>query len=169
LSTCASKDFCWRNLEEIELYGIRIVDEQLVYMLATFPKLRTLKLRSMLTIKDELFGYANFPLVENLIIENCPTISAAAIGYYMLLYPKHQPQPPIPRYPRQNSNSSHRTSTNSLHRSPPNLPHCRNSSLRSAPIPCYLPSRQPLPLILLSNIILPKNSHSRYSPATEPR
>ncbi|RPA88179.1 hypothetical protein BJ508DRAFT_320280 [Ascobolus immersus RN42] len=83
LSTCASKDFSWRDLEEIELSGIRIVDEQLVYILATFPKLKTVRFRNMLTIKDELFGFPNFPPIDNLILENCPTITAPAVEYYI--------------------------------------------------------------------------------------
>ena len=77
----------WQNLEILEIRGLTVEAETLLYVLTSFPCLHEIKLGEMQSLDDCLFTpYSNFPLfppVTTLALENAPKLTAAGLTVYL--------------------------------------------------------------------------------------
>ena len=77
----------WQNLEVIELSGLRIEPDTLLYVFASFPALREVRLGNMPTLDDSIFAPNNslppFPPLTVLTIEDATTITATGLVNYL--------------------------------------------------------------------------------------
>jgi hypothetical protein len=73
----------WRNLEALEVEGVDVEADALLYTLGSFPSLREVKLANMLILNDELLipnpSFSLFPAVERLVLEKAPAVTAAGL------------------------------------------------------------------------------------------
>ena len=77
----------WQNLEILELVGLEIEPDTLLYVVASLPDLREVKLGDIPSLDDTIFGRNNslppFPPLSSLILEGTPAISASGLIAYL--------------------------------------------------------------------------------------
>lgn len=77
----------WQNLEILEVKGLRIEPDTLLYVLASLPALHELKLGEIPTLEDTIFAPNSqlppFPPLRTLSLERCPSISSAGLIAYL--------------------------------------------------------------------------------------
>ena len=77
----------WQNLEVLELKGLAIQPDSLLYVLASFPALHEVTLSAISSLDDSVLTPSSllppFPPLLTLIIENTPTITASGLVSYL--------------------------------------------------------------------------------------
>ena len=77
----------WQNLEILELSGVRVAPDTLLYVLASFPALHEVKLGKLPALDDTIFAPNNslppFPSLVTLVIEDAPTITSTGLISYL--------------------------------------------------------------------------------------
>ena len=77
----------WQNLEILEIKGLAVEAETLLYVLASFPSLHELKLGEMQALDDILLtpnsNLPPFPPITTLALENAPRVTAAGMEAYL--------------------------------------------------------------------------------------
>ena len=77
----------WQNLEILELSGLRVEPGTLLYVLASFPILREVKLRKIPSLDDSIFTINDslplFPPLMILDLEDAPMVTSAGIQTYL--------------------------------------------------------------------------------------
>lgn len=77
----------WQNLEILEVKGLRIELDTLLYALASLPALRELQLGEIPSLEDNLFAPNSqlppFPPLVALSLERCPSITSAGLVAYL--------------------------------------------------------------------------------------
>ncbi|MCJ1392921.1 hypothetical protein MMC18_005793 [Xylographa bjoerkii] len=77
----------WQNLEILELIGLEIEPDTLLYVLASLPTLQEVKLGGIPSLDDTIFGTNNslppFPALTTLSLENSPSITASGLIAYL--------------------------------------------------------------------------------------
>ncbi|MCJ1285901.1 hypothetical protein MMC26_005243 [Xylographa opegraphella] len=77
----------WQNLEILELIGLEIEPDTLLYVLASLPTLQAVKLGEISSLDDSIFGQNNslppFPPLTALHLERAPKISASGLISYL--------------------------------------------------------------------------------------
>ena len=77
----------WQNLETLELMGLEVEPDTLLYVLASLPTLQEVKLGEIPSLDDTIFGQNNslppFPPLTALRLEGTPSITATGLIAYL--------------------------------------------------------------------------------------
>jgi hypothetical protein len=77
----------WQSLEILELKGLGIEADTLLYVLASLPALHELKLGKMSCLEDAVFKTNNqlppFPPLHSLFLDDCPSVTSAGLVAYL--------------------------------------------------------------------------------------
>lgn len=77
----------WQDLEILEVKGLRIEPDTLLYVLASLPALRELKLGGISSLEDTIFAPNSqlppFPPLTTLCLERCPSITTTGLVAYL--------------------------------------------------------------------------------------
>lgn len=78
----------WQNLEILELCGVKLETENLLYVLGSFAALQDLKLVDLPWLDDSIFRPASqalplFPPIKHLTLQNTPGIHAGGLATYL--------------------------------------------------------------------------------------
>ena len=77
----------WQNLEKLELVGLQVEPDTLLYVLASLPTLQEVKLGEIPSLDDTIFGQNNslppFPPLTTLHLEGTPSITAFGLIAYL--------------------------------------------------------------------------------------
>ncbi|MCJ1382407.1 hypothetical protein MMC17_005520 [Xylographa soralifera] len=77
----------WQNLETLELIGLEVEPDTLLYVLASLPTLQEVKLGEIPSLDDTIFGQNNslppFPPLTALHLEGTPSITASGLIAYL--------------------------------------------------------------------------------------
>lgn len=77
----------WQNLETLEVIGLQLEPDTLLYVLASFPALCELKLAHIQSLDDTFLTpnvtLPSFPPVKTLTVEDLPSVTAAGLVAYL--------------------------------------------------------------------------------------